>query len=230
MKRIFKWLCGLFLLVVVLLVIFFLSLDSILRVVVEHNIRVQTGMEAELGRFHVGLIDPVIQVENLKIYNPKNFGGTPFMNIPEIHVEYDKAALAGGEIHVTLMRFNLDELDIVKNEQGETNIFSMGVTVPSKEELKKNKAMEEFKKKTGLNFDGIDVLTVSVGTFKYVDLKDPKNNRTQVVGLENVPLRNVKVEADLAGLILDVMLHSDNFFDVLMPANSSLDTLKQLGF
>lgn len=230
MKRIFKWLLGLFLLAVLLVVIFILSLDSILRVVAEHNIRSQTGMEAEIGRFHVGLIDPVIQIENLRIYNPKGFGGTPFIDIPEIHVEYDKPALTSGEIHVTVLRFNLGELDIVKNEQGETNIFSMGVEVPSKEDLKKNKGMEEFKKKTGLNFAGIDVLTVSVGTFKYIDLKDPKNNRTQVVGLENVPLRNVKVEADLVGLILDIMLHSDNFFDVLMPGNSSTDTLKQLGF
>ena len=230
MKRIFKWLLGLFLLAVVLVVIFILSLDSILRVVAEHNIRRQTGMEAEIGRFHMGLIDPVIQVENLRIYNPKNFGGTPFIDIPEIHVEYDKPALTSGELHLTILRFNLGELDIVKNEQGETNIFSMGVTVPSKEDLKKNKGMAEFKKRTGLNFAGIDVLTVSVGTFKYIDLKDPKNNRTQVVGLENVPLRNVKVEADLVGLILDVMLHSDNFFDVLMPGNSSADTLKQLGF
>jgi hypothetical protein len=230
MKRIFKWLLGLFLLAVVLVVIFVLSLDSILRVVAEHNIRTQTGMEAEIGRFHLGLIDPVIEIDNFKIYNSKSFGGTPFMVIPEIHVEYDKPALASGEIHLTILRFNLGELDIVKNEKGETNIFSMGVEVPSKEDLKKNKAMEEFKKRTGLNFGGIDVLTISVGTFKYIDLKEPKNNRTQVVGLENVPLRNVKVEADLVGLMLDVMLHSDNFFDVLMPANSSTDTLKQLGF
>jgi hypothetical protein len=230
MKFIFKWVLRLFILAVVLVVIFILSLDSILRMVAEHNIRAQTGMEAEIGKFHVGLIDPVIQVENLRIYNPKSFGGTPFIDIPEIHVEYDKPALKSGELHLTILRFNLGELDIVKNEQGETNIFSMGVTVPSKENLKKNKAMEEFKKRTGLIFGGIDVLTVSVGTFKYIDLKDPRNNRTQVVGLENVPLRNVKVEADLAGLVLDVMLHSDNFFDVLMPANSSMDTLKQMGF
>jgi hypothetical protein len=230
MKFIFKWLLRLFILVVVLAVIFILSLDSILRVVVEHNIRAQTGMEAEIGRFHVGLIDPVIQVENLRIYNPKSFGGTPFLDIPEIHVEYDKPALADGELHLTILRFNLGELDIVKNEKGQTNIFSMGLAMPSKEEIKKNQVMEEFKKRTKLDFGGIDVLTVSVGTFKYIDLKDPKNDRTQVVGMENVPLRNVKTEADLTGLVLDVMLHSDNFFDVLMPANSNMDTLKQLGF
>ena len=61
MKFLFKWLLRLFLLAVVLVVVFFLSLDSILRVVAEHNIRAQTGLDAEIGRFHVGLLDPVVE-------------------------------------------------------------------------------------------------------------------------------------------------------------------------
>src|SRR5579859_1533936 len=120
-KWIFKWLLRLFLLAVVLVVIFFLSLNSILRVLIEHNIRAQTGMDAEIGRFQLGLTEPVISIEDLKIYNPPNFGGTPFVEIPEIHVEYDRAALAQRHLHFTLVRFNLGELDIVKNAKGETN-------------------------------------------------------------------------------------------------------------
>ena len=46
MKRILKWLFRLFLLAVVLTVILLLSLNSILRVYVEHQIRAQTGMDA----------------------------------------------------------------------------------------------------------------------------------------------------------------------------------------
>src|ERR1700691_3754764 len=131
-KWIFKWLLRLFILAVVLVVVFFLSLNSILRVVIEHNIRAQTGMDAEIGRFKLGLTEPTLEIQNLKIFNPPSFGGTPFLDIPEIHVEYDRAALARREIHVTLMRFNLGELDIVKNEAGQTNIFSLGGAVPAK--------------------------------------------------------------------------------------------------
>ena len=32
--------------------------------------------------------------QNFKLYNPPDFGGTPFLDIPEIHAEYDRAALA----------------------------------------------------------------------------------------------------------------------------------------
>ncbi len=139
MKFIFKWLLRLFVLAVVLAVIFFLSLDSILRVMIEHNIRAQTGMEAEIGKFHFGLIEPVVEIKNLQLFNPAAFGGTPFLNIPEIHVEYDRAALAKHQIHITLLRFNLGELDIVKNEAGQTNLFALGVALPAQKTTPKTK-------------------------------------------------------------------------------------------
>src|SRR5271155_5728944 len=132
MKWIFKWLFRLFLLAIVLVVIFLLSLNSILRVLVEHNIRAQTGMDAEIGQFSLGFVGPTVEIRDLKIYNPPNFGGTLFLDIPEIHAEFDPAALARREIHVTLLRFNLGELDIVKNQAGQTNIFSLGLSLPSK--------------------------------------------------------------------------------------------------
>ena len=132
--------------------IFFLSLDSILRVVIEHRIRAQTGMDAEIGEFHLGLAEPTVTIKDFKLFNPPRFGGTLFLDIPEIHVEYDRAALAKNEIHVTLLRFNLGELDIVKNEAGQTNIFSLGVALSREKAGREGKGKElvEFKKQTGL--------------------------------------------------------------------------------
>jgi hypothetical protein len=215
MKFVFKWLLRLFLLGVVLLAVFLLSLDTILRVMVEHNIRAQTGMDAEIGKFHLGLLEPVVQIKDLKLYNPPNFGGTPFLSIPEIYVEYDKPALAKSEIHVTLMRFNLGELDIVKNAAGKTNLFELGITLPSKASLTNSADIAEFKKKTGLTFKSIDALNVSVGKLKYIDLGDQKNNREQDVDIENQVIPHVKTPADLAGLVVLVALRSGDFFNTL---------------
>jgi hypothetical protein len=214
-KFIFKWLLRLFILAVVLVIIFFLSLNSILRTVIEHNIRAQTGMDAEIGRFKLGLLEPTVEIQNLKIYNPPSFGGTPFLDIPEIHVEYDRAALAKHEIHVTLMRFNLGEFDIVKNEAGRTNIFSLGAAVPAKKPGGGPTTIN-FKKQTGYDFKGIDVLTVWVGTAKYIDLKDQRNNRTQKIDIENLPLRNVKSQTDLISLMVFIELRSDYFFSSIV--------------
>jgi hypothetical protein len=215
MKWLFKWLFRLFLLAVALIVILLLSLNSIVRVGVEHRIRAQTGMDAEIGKFSVGLFEPTVTIQNFKLYNPPDFGGTPFLDIREIHVEYDRAALVRHELHLTLLRFNLGELDIVKNEAGRTNIFSLGITLPSKKSGGA-KSAADFKKQTGFEFKSIDVLNVSVGMAKFIDLKDPSNNRTQKIGLDNCVLKNVKSPADLAGLGVLIALRGGDFFGSLV--------------
>jgi hypothetical protein len=232
MKWIFKWALRLFIAAVVLavvgIVVLLLSYNSILRVAIEHNIRAQTGMDAEIGSFNFALTSPTIKIQNFKLYNSSDFGGTPFLDIPEIYVEYDRAALARKEIHITLMRFNLGELDIVKNEAGQTNILSLGVALPAKNSG--SAAAADLKKQTGYDFKGIDVLNVSVGTAKFIDLKDQRNDRTQIIGIENCPLRNVKSRADLGGLEAFIVLRGNGFFESLVDQKKSgLDMLKLLG-
>jgi uncharacterized protein involved in outer membrane biogenesis len=213
MKRILKWFFGALLLVILLAVVLLLSLDTIARVVAEHRIRAQTGMDVEIGKFHLGLLEPVVTIKDLKIHNPPTFGGTPFLNIPEIHVEYDRAALAKNRIHLTLVRFNLGELDIVRNEAGQTNLFALGLALPKKvAKSSGNAGFKEFKQRTGLDFQGIDMLNVSIGTFKFIDLENQRNNRTQIIGVENIPIRNVKSAAELTGLALPLTLRGGDFF------------------
>lgn len=232
-KFFIRWAFRLFVLALVLVVVAVLSLDSVMRVIMEHRIRAQTGMDAEIGRLSIGLLEPRVEILDLKLYNPPDFGGTPFLNIPEIHVEYDRAALARSRLHLTLVRFNLGELDIVKNEQGQTNLFGLVLGAP----LQKSSgpgpspAVAEFQHQTGLTFQAIDVLNVSIGTFKYIDLKDARHNRTQKIGIDNYVMKNVKGPADLAGLAFLLALRSGDFFPSLMgekPAGGGLELLKLL--
>ncbi len=227
-KFIFKWLLRLFIAGVVLIMIFLLSLNSILRVLIEHNIRAQTGMDAEIGRFKLGLLEPTITIQDLKIYNPaKTFGGTLFLSIPEIHVEYDRDAFANSQLHLTLVRFNLGELDIVRNAAGQTNIFSLGLAIPKNPSGNGTQLKDELKRRTDLDFAGIDTLNVSVGTLKYIDLKDQRNNRTQKVEVENQVIQNVKSPNDLTGLAVLIGLRSGDFFTLFVdPKASKSDAMK----
>ncbi len=199
MKWILKWLFRLLLLAVVLVVIVVLSVNPLLKALTEKYIRNATGMEAEIGRFSLGLIEPTVTIQNFKLYNPPDFGGAPFLNIREIHAEYDRNALRKHDLHITLLRFNLAELDIVKNQAGQTNIFSIA-GIASLQKAGGDRREDAFLRQTGLEFTGIDVLNVSIGTAKFIDLKDQQLNRAQKIGIENCIIKNVKSRADLAGL------------------------------
>ena len=218
-KFIIKWLLRVAVLAVILLVVVLLSYNAILRVYLERQIRAQTGMDAEIGRFSLGLTEPTMTIQNFRLYNPPAFAGTPFLDIREIHVEYDPTALARRELHITLMRFNLAEIDIVKNQAGLTNIFSLGLAVPGKKLGGKTGA--SFTRQTGLEFKGVDVLNVSIGTAKYIDLNNQRNNRTQVIGIQNCVLKNVKTSADLGGLAAFIALRSGDFFTSLQAHKNS---------
>lgn len=223
MKKLLKLFFCLLLLAVVAVVVVLLSRDTIFRVIAENRIRAQTGMDAEIGTFHVGLFEPVITIKNFKLYNPPDFGGTPFLNIPEIHIEYDRDALKHSQLHLTLVRFNLGELDIVKNEAGQTNIFSLGVALPAKGATGGGKELAELKRRTGLDFQGIDVLNVSVGSAKFIDLKNPSNDREQKIGINNLVMKNIKTPADLAGLGVLVALRSGDFFTQVFGSDLKLN-------
>jgi uncharacterized protein involved in outer membrane biogenesis len=232
MKWIFKWLLRLFIatvaLAVVAVIVLLLTYNSILRVAMERQIRAQTGMDAKIGSVNVALTSPTVEIQNLKIHNSPDFGGTPFLDIPEIHLEYDRAALARREIHIKLLRFNLGELDIVKNQAGRTNIFLPGIQLPAKESG--GNPLADFKKQSGCDFTGIDMLNVSIGKVKFIDLQDQRNNREQTIGIDDLVIPNVKTTADLAGLAVDIALHSDGFFDSLVDQKKpGLDVLKQFG-
>ena len=218
----FKWLFRLAILAVVLVVLFLLSLNTLLRVYVEHSIRAQTGMDAEIDRFKLGWAEPTIEIKDLKIYNSPAFGGTPFLDIPEIHIEYDPKALARGSLHLTLLRINVAELDIVKSTAGRTNIFELAGT-PRKGKATVSKPASQIKSQTGYDFTGIDKLNVSFGTAKYIDLQNRHNDRQQTIGIQNCVVPDVKSANDLAGLAVVIGLRSNHFFDQFIgqPRNSA---------
>ncbi len=207
MKWLFKWIFRLILLLVVLVVVLLLSLDSILKAFAERRIRAQTGMDVRIGKLSVGILSPFVTIEDFKLYNTAEFGGTPFLDIRELHAEYDPAALAQRKLHVTLLRLNLAELDIVKNEAGRTNIVGLPAKPPPG--IAAKKPME-------LQFTGIDVLNLSLGKARFIDLKNPRRNRELNFGVQNQIFKNVKTAEDLYGVFFLIWMRNGGGFTGVM--------------
>jgi uncharacterized protein involved in outer membrane biogenesis len=173
-KWLLKWVCRLVLLLVLLAVILVLSLDSLVRSAVEQRIRTKTGLDARIGRLTVGLLSPEVTAENIRIFNSAEFGGTPFLDLPEVHLEYDRLALLRSKLHLTLLRINLAEVDIVKSDKGRTNVLTLKTTTRTK-----SHPAARF------DFAGIDVLNLSIGKVRFIDLKNPGQTHERIFGIQN---------------------------------------------
>jgi hypothetical protein len=183
--------------VIVLAIMVFANREWIVKDLAEQHIRAATGMESEIGVYSFGLREPKVRLENFMLYNPAEFGGTLFLDVPELYVEYDKAALKRHEIHITLMRVNLQEVDVVKNAAGATNIMSYASTMTPRTAGGGHRTVAPI---NGYKFTGIDVLNLSIGKVKFVNLKDQRLNRMVAIGMQNRIYTNVVSSADLAGL------------------------------
>lgn len=227
MRKFLKWTFRIVVLVVLLVVAVIIFRNSIAKFVVEWNLADETGMEVKVGKMDVGIATSVIRIENLKLKNTKEFGGSTFLDIPEIYVEYDRDALVSGKFHATLMRFTMTEVSIVRNQAGKTNIYTLTERIEKKHRHKKRKEPD---------FGGVDELKLTLGRARYLDLKTPANNYEFNFYLQNETVKNVKSERDLTGVIMlavirntAVMAGTENYSvkSLLRDPQGTIDKTKQ---
>ncbi len=86
MRFLVRWTFRLVILAAVLAVALILSKDALLKSLAETQIRAQTGMDVRIGKLELGLFSPTLNVEDFKLYNPAEFGGSPLLDVPDLHV------------------------------------------------------------------------------------------------------------------------------------------------
>ncbi len=183
--------------VIVLAIMVLANRDLIVKQLAEREIRAATVLEPEIGDISFSVLEPKLTLNNFRLYNTAEFGGTLFLDVPELHIEYDRAAFRRHELHITLLRVNLHELDVVKNAAGATNLMSIVNTVAPRKSGGGGRTVASI---NGRKFTGIDLLNLSIGAAKFVDLKDQHRNRLVAIGIENQIYTNVVSSADFHGL------------------------------
>jgi uncharacterized protein involved in outer membrane biogenesis len=192
MKFIVRWLFRLLLLMLVLSLGALLLKDTLLKELAEARIRRRTGLEAQIGRLEVNLLSPTITIEGLKLFNPPEFGGSPLLDIPDGHVEYDRAALWGGRVRLRLLRLRVAELTVVRNAQGASNLQAVQQMV----------AARAATEGSSLVFEGIETLNLTFEQVRALQLGTPAPPKIYHLGLRNEVLVNLQTPRDLERALL----------------------------
>lgn len=201
MKFLFRWAFRLFLVFVVLVVALVLLKDSALKAYVEHRIRSETGLDVRIGKLEAGLFNSTLTIENLKLYNTAEFGGSPLIDLPELHLEGDGSFLASRRLHFKLVRLAVHEINVVESQNGRTNI--VGVLASLDKLTSTNRPTETPR---DWEFDGIDTLNLTLGKLKYFSMKKLGQATEFDLGLNNQIVTNVKSLNELSSVVMTAIL------------------------
>lgn len=177
-----------------------LMTDSIARTAMISSIKAQTGLDAEIGRVQVGLLKPTLRVERFVLHSATNFGGLPMLTVPELAMVYDREAAQQQQLKFKTLRLNLSEIQIVEDARGLTNITAFP-DILGKLQIPKGEVPQG-----AVQFRGIDELELSLGTIRFVSLKDPSRNQVIQLGIEKEVIRNVTSETNLYPLLIKLAL------------------------
>jgi hypothetical protein len=181
MKTLFRWAFRLLILLLVLLVAAILLLDTVAREIFEYKLTQRTGLEVKIQSVDIGLLNPRLTVEGLVVYNRPEFGGSPMLDMPELHVEYDRSALRSGIIHLRLLRVNITQISVIEDANGRLNLrlLQKHAAQTGGTSISTNPAAG------GYQFAGIDTLNLTLGTGYFRSLKNPAMNDTLTPRMTN---------------------------------------------
>jgi uncharacterized protein involved in outer membrane biogenesis len=206
MKKILRWTLRLLILLVILLVAAILLLNTVARKFVERQLTEQTGLETKIGSVDIGLRTPYVSIKNLVIYNRPEFGGEPMIEVPELSVQYDLAALRAHQLHCKLLSLNVAQINIVEDKNGLRNFEALEgqPRVPASAGGRGVSTANS----NGMQFTGIDTLVLTLGKATYRRMQQPGQVKELNLNVNHQQFSNVKNAQDMQSALLVALLRS----------------------
>ena len=107
---------------IVVFVVLLLARNVVVKAMVEHGVKIVTGMPLSMGKLDLNFQKSFVDLEGLVVKNPSEFHDTSLVEIPRIFVEYDLPDILKGKVHLKNLEFNMKQFTVVKNEKGELNL------------------------------------------------------------------------------------------------------------
>ncbi|HZQ46794.1 MAG TPA: hypothetical protein VFC07_07285 [Verrucomicrobiae bacterium] len=203
-KWLFRWAFRLLVLLVVLAVAAVLLLNPVAKEITEYRIKRETGMDVKIGKLNISILNPGVTIENFVLYNSAEFGGSPFIDLPELHVEYERGNFFAHKSHYKLIRINLAQLNVVEDKKGRTNLEILEKMFP--EDNGGSGATNKIPK--GLKVGRIDTLNLTLGKATFMSMNQPRQVDELRMNVHNQVVTNIKADQDLSSVLLAVLIRN----------------------
>ncbi len=117
-----RWLLRAGLALLALLVVGWFARNFLVRKGLEAVVTEVTGFPLEIGSFRLGILDSRIDVGGMRLRNPEGFEDPRCLDVPRLVADPEFRTLFGRNIHVEEIVVDVEEVVVVKNAAGETNL------------------------------------------------------------------------------------------------------------
>ncbi|MEI8063174.1 MAG: hypothetical protein WCH84_03825 [Verrucomicrobiota bacterium] len=189
---------------VALMVVSFLCRNFIARKVVEIAANKMTGFPLEIGSVDIGLFSGTLEVRDFQLMNPSEFHGGTFVKLPLVRVDYDTMSFLRRAPHIKELTVNVAEVDLVKNEKGESNATVLQNRAESISGSKQTgSGAPKDEKKMSYR---VDLVKIHVGTvIKRSFSSDGKPNETKLSLNVDATYKDVNESTSISKLIMDTV-------------------------
>ena len=123
-----KLMVSVLVIVVIVAVAIVFGRNILARTIIVSGIKNVCGVGVKIDSLDIGL--PSVSITGLKIYNPSGFTDRLMADIPEIYVEFDLPAFFKNKVHLSKLKLDIKEMDVILNDKGKLNVNSLALLVP----------------------------------------------------------------------------------------------------
>jgi len=199
----------LFRILLVLLMLMILSVlcrNFIARKAVEIGVTEVTGFPLKIGAVQVGLFSGQLAIHDLKLLNPPEFADSRFVDLPFFDLQYELGSLLRLAPHIKKIEVRINEVVIVKNEQGKTNANTIQDKVAPPSGNSSEPASKSAAPAKRLAYQ-VDLLRVHIGTVVIKDYSkgQPPTERKLTLN-RDVTFENISESTSVSALVTKVVL------------------------
>jgi hypothetical protein len=197
-----KLLVRIVLVLAALVVVGVLARNLIARIGIEVGTKKTTGFPLEIGTVNVGLFNGQLDVERLKLMNPPEFQDRLFVDLPSLHVKYQLGSMFTGVPHINTMVIKIDQIVLVKNTNGISNLQQLKGVVSPSESGKASGGGGQKPEATKSRPYRVDDLRIHVGTVIIKDLTKVKPSERKLTLNIDARYKDITDSTDITRLVL----------------------------
>lgn len=222
MKFILKSILALFLILIFALGIAVISSNLWVPRAASAAISNMTGLPIDIEQVKINLRGSEFGIYGIKVKNPNGFRDGVMASIPEIFVDFDFSSFfEGRKIHFQMIRLNLAEISIIRNERGITNLDHLKTL---KKDKKQAAARPSAPKPVVKEQFIVDDLILTIRQVNYTDRSLPiPVHRSIDLKINQEVFKGVTSPGDIIRIILMKIVYNTSFAALGTP----VDLLKQ---